>query len=231
MEYMLWLIWSFLVATPACLKNPIFALILSTQDELAQLMSDSLLVFADGLLDVLRSPTPPSIAYFKSLPTTDGKKRWAVYLLVLEKSGSRPLIYIGSATGSARGVLSRFYEYDNKMTLPAFIQSAFRDGFTISHKGLLCWAPIPPAVVRFPVRALFVLMEGVLSFVLWAMVSRTKDYAMPHFCPWEIEALDYDGCCNHNPLTERITGWAEGLTLEQIAAKQVDMERRRQETY
>jgi hypothetical protein len=68
-EYMLWLIWMCLSLTPAILKNPVYAMVLSTQDVLEQLMSDSLLVFVPGLLEVLKATTPPTIAFFKTLPT------------------------------------------------------------------------------------------------------------------------------------------------------------------
>jgi hypothetical protein len=59
-EYVMWLTWSCLTLTPANLKIPVFAMIYSTEDVLEQLMSDSLLVFAPGLLDVLQATTPPS---------------------------------------------------------------------------------------------------------------------------------------------------------------------------
>jgi hypothetical protein len=106
LEYVLWLVWSCLTLTPAKLKNPAFAMILATEDVLQQLLSDALLVFAPGLLDVFKAATPPSVSYFKSLPTYV-KKCWAVYLLVLEKPGRRPKIYVGSGTSPSRGVISR----------------------------------------------------------------------------------------------------------------------------
>lgn len=74
LEYMLWLYRSCLSLTPAALKNPIFATVFGTQVVLEQLFSDSLLAFAPRLLNVLQSTTPPSIDYFKTLPT-DTRKR------------------------------------------------------------------------------------------------------------------------------------------------------------
>ena len=53
-----------------------------------------------------QSPTAPTIAYFKGLPL-HLDKLWAVYLLVLEKAGQRPRIYIGSGTASETGVKTR----------------------------------------------------------------------------------------------------------------------------
>jgi len=63
----------------------------------AELVSAVSLTFADGLFETLRSANPPTIAWLKSLPT-ELEKRCAVYLLVLEKAGSRPRVYIGSST-------------------------------------------------------------------------------------------------------------------------------------
>jgi hypothetical protein len=127
LEYVVWLVWSLLTLTPAKPQNPIFPMVLSTQDVLEQLLSDSVLVFAPGLLDVFQVATPPSVAYFKSLPT-DIIKRWDVYLLILEKLGCRPKIYIGSGTDGDRGVANRFYHYDTKKHLPVYVKRALDDG-------------------------------------------------------------------------------------------------------
>ena len=65
LEYVLFLVWTFLTLTPAKLKNPVISLVLTTQDVVEKLMSDSLLEFAPGLLDVLQASVPPSIDFFK----------------------------------------------------------------------------------------------------------------------------------------------------------------------
>lgn len=230
LEYLVWLLWCCLTLTPAKLKNPVFAMVLATEDVLQQLLSDSLLVFAPGLLDVLQSTTPPTVSYFKSLPICLSKF-WAVYLLILEKQGCRPRIYIGSGTHTARGIAGRFSQYDTKTSLPICVEQALNDGFAIVHKGLLCWCPIPAAGIRFLVRALLIALEATFSFVLWAMRSRTKDYGMPYLYPWSLEDIEYDGCCTHSALLEAIQGEEDGLTLEEIAAKQVKMEQTRKEKH
>lgn len=69
-----------------------------------QLLSSTSLASAPGLFEVLQASTPPTVSYFKSLPT-DCKKLWAVYLLVLEKLSCRPKIYIGSGTDAKSGIL------------------------------------------------------------------------------------------------------------------------------
>lgn len=71
-------------------------------------------LFAPSLLDVLTSPSPPSLDFFRGLPTLqDGDKFWAVYLL-LEKPGCQAKIYVGSGTEQIAGVGSRFREYDRE---------------------------------------------------------------------------------------------------------------------
>jgi hypothetical protein len=133
-------------------------------------------------VDVLRAATPPSVAYFKTLPTYV-TKCLAVYLLVLEKPSSRPKIYIGSGTHVTRGVRARLHQYDAKTWLSQYVKQALDDGYMIMHKGLLCWCPIPAAAKIFPVRALLMVIEAAFATVLWATRSRTKQYGMPHLCP------------------------------------------------
>jgi hypothetical protein len=148
---------------------------------------------------------------------------------VLKKQGCRPKIYVGSGTYSERGVLGRFEAYDSETLLPRYVKRALDDGYRIVHKGLLYWAPIPVAGKRFAVRALFLAIEATFSIVLWAMVSHTADYGMPHLCPWNIETLDYDGCCSHSALTEGVRDDFESATAEQIAAKELEIEQRQKE--
>jgi rubredoxin len=225
LEYMVWLLWACLNETRQKLKNPVFDMVLTSSAVIAQLMASSLIVFAPGLLDVLHSETPPTVAYFMNLPT-DVVKLWAVYVLVLTKLNCRPRIYVGSGTAKKRGVALRFSQYDKKRALPRSIERAFDEGYTITSKGLLCWAPIPSALLRFPVRALFLALESVFSLTLWAMVSRTKDYGMPPLCSWDLSTMEYDGCCNHMSLIERVDGEEDGLTVEQIAQKQKELDAR-----
>jgi hypothetical protein len=80
LEYVVGLVWNCLILMPAALKNPVFAMLLATEDVLQLLLSDSLLVFAPGLLDVVQATTPPSISYFKSQPTYIKSVRQSIFL-------------------------------------------------------------------------------------------------------------------------------------------------------
>jgi hypothetical protein len=101
--YSAMLSWTCLSLTPAHLKNGVFALISPTHQELEVCMLGWLFTFAPGLLEVLNSQTPPTIAYFKSLPLQT-VRLWARYVLVPENAGSRPKIYIGCDTESRSGI-------------------------------------------------------------------------------------------------------------------------------
>lgn len=222
--FAVWLFWSCLSLTPACLKHGAFALIFTTQEVLEQLVLGSL-TFAPGLLDVLQSKTPPTISYFKTLPL-HLVKLWAVYLIVLEKSTHRPKIYIGSGTETRSGISTRIGQYRREENLPRYVQRALDDGYKISHKGLLCWSPLPIASKRFQLHAFYLVVEAAFTLYFWAMISRTKDYGMPRLCPWSIDALEYDGCCTHFSLTEKLQDWREKFSPEQIDA--IDSERKSQ---
>jgi hypothetical protein len=111
------------------------SLILSfqTQQVLEQLMLDSRFTFAPGLWDAVHSKTPPTISYFKSL-LLHLVKLWAVYLLVLEKPGHRPKVYIDSGTESKNGVRSRIRQYNSGKLFGRHVQRAIDNGYTVSHK-------------------------------------------------------------------------------------------------
>ncbi|KAM3086920.1 hypothetical protein ACMFMG_012166 [Clarireedia jacksonii] len=160
-EYVLWLLWTFLSLIPALSKNNVHDAILTSQDVAEKLMKDSLLDFAPGLFDALQAKSPPTIAFFKGLPSKC-KRLWGVYVLVLEKEGCRYKIYVGSGTASS-GVTKRWHQYDKLEFLPRHIKDALDDGFAITHKGLLCWAPIPNVVATFSVRVLFLALESAFS--------------------------------------------------------------------
>lgn len=62
--------------------------------------------------EMLSRSRPPTVEDFKSLPTLPphGHQQWGVYILVWEKEGERPAVYVGTGTNSTLGVKSRFNE-------------------------------------------------------------------------------------------------------------------------
>lgn len=215
-EYVLWLLFRCLCLTPTSIANPVFALVLSNESVVETFLLDSSLEFAPGLLECLQSGSPPTVAWFKSLPGNCGK-RWAVYCLLLEKPGEEPKIYIGSGTDKKDGLQIRFHQYDNGKCLPRFIEQALKEGYTIVHKGCLCSAPIPLAPPRFQYRILVIALECTFTWAFWAMRSR-KWLGMHSLCRWPVASLEYGGCCSHSALSERVVGDTSSLTPEQIDA-------------
>jgi len=124
---------------------------------------------------------------------------------------------------------TRFNPYNNGHSIPQWVQHAIDNGFTITYKGVLCWTTIPLPSNRFPMRSLLLILETFFSLALWTMHSRTKTYGMPSLLSWSLDDVQYDGCCGHVAMSEMVRGEEDGLTAEQIAAKEAEMEIRRKE--
>lgn len=182
LQYIRTLVWTCLSQTPAHIKNPVYDLVVPDAATLSKHFKDNNMSVAPGLHDVLKATAPPTLSFFKSLPT-DGRGLLGVYAIVLEKFGRRPIVYVGSATDLIQGVSGRWNCYNSRNSISHQVQQALHKGFIISHKGLLCWTPIPAAVKSFRLRVVMVAIEATLATALWAMQSRTKDYGMPHLCP------------------------------------------------
>jgi hypothetical protein len=73
-------------------------------------------VFDTGLLPMLRSGTPPTLTDLKSIAQITRfdsffKDKWGVYFTVLEKSGYKPKLYVGSSVGVQEGLQGRMADY------------------------------------------------------------------------------------------------------------------------
>lgn len=229
-RFVLLYVWTCLTDTPSNQKNSFFARFLTSFAVIEELASKASLVFAPGLLEVFQSVTPPTIQFFKSLPTEHVHSsivRWGIYVIVLEKSGCRPRIIIGSGTNSSRGVKARLNQYDDGAYLPVYVKTSLDAGFTIVYKGLLCWMP-NPRPVNVPVfRLLMFALEATLSYMFWAMRTPSgADYGMSHVCVWDRQTMEYDGLCSHCALNEGIRGNFE-MTADELEAYAVEMEEKR----
>lgn len=222
--FFLCLAWACLSLTNRALKNLELDTAFPTQDTMANLMERLPFQFAPGLLQVLRSATPPTISYFKNL-ALHLDKLWAVYLLVLEHKDPdrRPQIYVGSATEATYGIRKRMSQYDQRMetgipdqVIPHYVETSLQEGYVITHKCLLCWTALPTASDIWMLRSLCLILESVFAMLFWAMRSRTKDYFMPALCPWSRESFTYDGCCNHFSIQEAIGARQPDATPEEI---------------
>lgn len=92
-------------------------------------------------------------------------------VLVLEKPGCPPCIYVDSGTQSETGLELRFRDYDELRILSRFTAAAVDEGYEIVHKGVICWLPIPDSTAYVSTLALILLLEALFSIIFWAMKS------------------------------------------------------------
>ncbi|KAM5373789.1 hypothetical protein ACJZ2D_006859 [Fusarium nematophilum] len=232
----LFLAWAILSNTNPALKSIGFESVFPTKQAMENIMLISPLNFAPGLIQILQSSIAPTISYFATLPL-HLDRIWGVYVLVLEKDNHRPKIYIGSGTNSETGVKPRMVTYDRRMrtgnlesTISLCVETAMQSGYSITHKGLLVWTPLPLASERHALRGLFLVLETVFTLCFWAMVSRTKDYYMPALCPWPRESFAYDGCCTHFSINEGFACNNDAIPNDSVAREEInrlDLERKK----
>lgn len=223
-----------------CLSVPVrktraFSEVFFDEESLSDIATAANITFAPGLLDVVQSPTPPSIEFFKSLPVKY-LGLWAVYGLVLEKPDCPPLVYTGEASDARFGVPARWKHYENPVSyrkqLPSKVKEAIDAGYKITHKGVFAWYSIPAAknVPRF--RVLNYSMEVMFSYLFWTMHHKVTDYLIIPCCPWPRHLRTYGGLCSHNAFTDSVKGRLDlsDDQLELLAAqnKEATMERRQQ---
>jgi hypothetical protein len=111
------------------------------------LISPSSVVCCPGLLDILQASTAPTLSQLKSLPA-DFHKRWAIYLLVLEKPFCVPTIYIGSGTGVQSGISHRMSCYDNLIVCQGTLRKLSRTGIPL-HIRVYCSGHLFPQQKRY----------------------------------------------------------------------------------
>lgn len=225
-QLVLLITWTCLSDTPFNQKNTLFAQFFTSQAALEEVASTASIVFCPDLFEVLQAVTPPTIQFFKSLPTDTSSYRWGIYAIVLEKPSCQSRVYIGSGTNTSGGVCARLKQYDDGLLLPRYTESSLNEGFTIIHKGLLCWIPKPTAAKRPVNRLLFFALEATFTYIFWAMKAFTRDYGMAYICLWDHNTLEYNGCCSHCALNEAIIGDFH-LSAEELETQAIEKEQKR----
>lgn len=132
---------------------------------------------------------------------------------------------MGSGTSAKSGIYARFQNYDRGIYLPRHVEAALNDGYSISHRGLLCWAPLPSAGLVPSARVRFVAVEAVFTFIFFAGVETKLDAIWTVFLPWKRESVDWLPLCSHTALMERPQG-DPGMTEEQLEAYNAERKRR-----
>ncbi|CAK7210495.1 carbamoyl-phosphate synthase (glutamine-hydrolyzing) cpa2 [Sporothrix bragantina] len=161
---------------------PIYKVTFEEEGVYQAIVADNILEFAPGLERVLVPGAAPGVDFLRQLPTAgSGRDIWGVYLLLLEKAGCCPRIYIGSGT-SSRGLNARFKEYDVGKNIPRFVASSVKDGYTITHRTLLCWCPVPHENVAPRARLRFVAVEALFCLLFHASAATVMDDIWSDLC-------------------------------------------------
>jgi hypothetical protein len=127
-------------STAPRLIHTLFSTFFPSQLIVKQLCYAAGLEFAPGIYEAPSTFSPPTIDFFRSLPSKT-KKRWAVYFIMLKKLGCRSKFYIGSGSNNRVGVASRMSDYERGNVVSRRVRQAIQNGYDITHKGLLCWEP------------------------------------------------------------------------------------------
>lgn len=112
--------------------------------------------------------------------------------------------------------------------LPVYVEKALDEGYTIVHKGLLCWITIPPAALVPRYQLLIIALEATFAYIFWAMRPCFGDYGIAHICRWDHNTPEYDGVCGHCCLDEGIRGDFD-LSAERLEAQAAEKEKKRLE--
>ncbi|KAJ4369769.1 hypothetical protein N0V83_005533 [Neocucurbitaria cava] len=194
------------IDAPDWYMNPDFGFLFGERSSYDSIAACSSLSFPPNLHDVLTSPVAPSIAFLKSLPLPAGDF-WAIYVIVMEKDGCPTLVYIGSGTDAIQGVSARLPHYvPGCAAAPRFVRHAFRKGYHVAHRGLLCWTPLPNAGLVPRVRARFLALEALFTCLFFAAYAAVTDQYHEHLLRWEREAVEWGPLCSHISLKEDIKG-------------------------
>ena len=150
-------------------------------------------------------------------------------MLVLEKAGVPTNLYLESATHSLYGLTRCWGEYNCGRGFSLYVDAVLDEGYTITHKGLLCTCPLPSPALVPTVRVLLLALEGFFAFAFWTMYSKTQDYGVgSSFRLWDIDLFEYGGLCSHFSLLE--SGQVDlDLTAEELEAHAQNTKARRAE--
>lgn len=175
----------------------------------------------EELPHIMASATPPPFSFFQNLPSIFEivdrewlRQHMVIYCTTLEKPGSRPRIGIESAAEQLGGAEERIQQYRKEKTFKFSVktQESLKDGYKITNVGLLVAIQRPPrsAIELAPrIRAWALTLEADFIYMfssLWDRDGNETSHSMRHACPWDVDALEYDGVNTHSPLSERVKG-------------------------
>jgi len=191
---------------PDWLVCPIFPHTLGKESAFDEINAECPLTFAPNLLETLKSPSPPSLDYFRSLPNPPVEFVWGLYLVLLEKPGHVPRLYGGSGTRKAGGVQARLEDYYNGQLLPKLVEHYLAKGYTVSHQGLWCWCPMPSEYTTGRVRVRMIALEGTFGYIFGTSPQYEIDTIWGDLWPWSRDTMSWRPLCTHTAFTERPLG-------------------------
>jgi hypothetical protein len=184
-------------------------------------------VFDSSLMPILCSGRPPSIQDIKSVARLRQgdrfwRDKWGVYIAILENSGCRPILYVGSSVAVQDGLYGRFADYtyvvfrgsQSDLPLltiilrtrytnnrPVHVRRAIQNGYKITYFVVPFYfiQPSNPVLLGFA-QTLVLAVEHVLTFRLWTMVGGWKN--CERLALWKKSDQEYDGANGHSCMFE-----------------------------
>lgn len=118
--------------------------------------------------------------------------------MVLRKPGQVPKLYVGSGTGSYRGMAVRFANHRvhrDPPPPPARALEAWDDGWATACIVPLVMCPKPSAGKVPKMRRVIIALEASFHCLFWSMESPVDPYYFGDNCPWPTDTFEYDGLC------------------------------------
>jgi len=217
------------VDAPSWYMNPQFKVVFKNRDSYDSIAICSPFEYATGLFEVLTSAAPPSIDFFMSLPSALSKT-WSIYVVVYEKRGCKPKLYIGSGTkNSSSGIATRLRNHENHSTgsLAKEFNAAVKDGYKLVHSAVICWTAMPPEHLSVRVRARFLLLESVFTCLFHAKLEMQTDVHYKKLVIWDRKSVAWEPMCTHRSPKEKISGKLDMTEAEARKVASIKRQRRR----
>lgn len=217
------------VPLPGWLLSGQIQSLLPDSDAFQKAAREQPLSLAPGLTDVLKSGKPPSLDFFKSLPGCTKRHQWGIYVLVLERPGSKAKIYIGSGTHAVDRLKARCRGYKSG-TGPwsKHTRTAMKDGYRLSSFGLLCWIDLPSPTQELRQRARMLVLESVMAINFNACRETIVDKLyIEDFYLWDRADTDWEPLFGHLSITEKVARNGRLSDAELLAAAASRKERNR----
>jgi hypothetical protein len=192
---------------PGWLLSSQIKIVLLHADAWNSAVAEEKLSTAPGLQSVLESSSPPSLDFFKTLPQpSDSQQQWGVYVLLLERPGSKAKLYVGSGTDALDRIQARARKYDSgRGPYSQLTQQALNDGYTVSSFGMLCWIDLPSSVQVLRQRARMLVLEAVFAIAFNACRKTIADELyIDDFHLWQRQDVEWDPLCTHLSLCEKV---------------------------